>query len=169
MSPGAGRGRGPRTRCRGRRRPTRTAGSAMYRGRSLHMRQMRVSRSGRWQGSPVPARPSSCVRPPARTVRLGPDVAMVDGHVVREPRTLHGSGNLLTRLAKGRRQEVSGVVDRLERPEAVDDPDVEAAPEERPAALAPRAVLRKVAPQPGHVIATVIMQNEKAAVRPDDA
>ena len=42
-------------------------------------------------------------------------------------------------------------------------------PRNGPSALAPRAVLRKVAPQPGHVIATVIVQNEKAAARPGDA
>ena len=61
------------------------------------------------------------------------------------------------------------VVDRLERPEAVDDADLEPAAQERAVAPAQEAVLGQVAAEARDVVAAVVMEDEQAAARSQDA
>ena len=66
-------------------------------------------------------------------------------------------------------QERLRLVQRRERPEAVDDPDLEPAAQERSVAAAQHPVLGQVAAQPRHVVAAVVVDHEEPPVRAQDA
>ena len=80
------------------------------------------------------------------------------GRVIAAPSARPRSPNAAARNA-------CAVLDGLERPEAVDDPDLEPAAEERAVATAPRRVLRPIAAQPGDVVAAVVVDARAAARR----
>jgi hypothetical protein len=93
---------------------------------------------------------------------------MEDGDVVRDPWALQPIGDRSTVLAECRAEEVSSVRDRLERPEAMNDPDPEARPQERPVTSAPKGVLGPVPAETRDVVAPVVMHDEQPAARPED-
>src|SRR5512146_2546906 len=74
---------------------------------------------------------------------LGPG-PVIDRDVVGEPRPAEAGRDGLAALVEGRDQEGARIVERLERPPAVEDADSKAATEERPGPLAPGPVLRTV-------------------------
>src|SRR3954452_1672940 len=102
-----------------------------------------------------------------RRARLGP---VVDGDVPAEPRAAERRGGRLPPLAE-RRQALARVLDRRERPEAVDDADLErAAAQEGAVAPAPQHELGcVVATQRGDVVAAVVMNDQQPAAGPEHA
>src|SRR6478609_10498861 len=88
----------------------------------------------------IAAKPTSRCRParstdPCRPLGdgRGPAVerAVVDRHVVGEPGAGHRRAERLPEVAERLREKALAVLDGLERPEAVDHPDLEAAAQER--------------------------------------
>ena len=68
--------------------------------------------------------------------------AVIDRDVVREPWPRHRRADRLAGLAERVGEEALAVLDRVEGPEAVDDPDLEPTAQERPVAPAPLARTR---------------------------
>ena len=67
--------------------------------------------------------------------------------------------------AEGIVEERAHVVQVVERPEAVDDPDPEPGAQERSVAAAPGERLGRLAEQPGDVVASVVVDDQESATR----
>src|SRR5262245_18094416 len=69
-----------------------------------------------------------------------PEGPVIHRHVVAEPWPGYRRPHLGPGVPEGVAQEAPAVLDRVERPEAVDDPDLEPRAQERAVAPAPRAI-----------------------------
>jgi hypothetical protein len=94
---------------------------------------------------------------------------VVDGDVVGEPRPLQLGTDLGAPVAERGAEERPRVIDRIERPEAVDHPEAEATGQERSVAPGPVTVLDQVTPQPGDVVAAVVVDDEQASTGSEHA
>src|SRR5690242_11817605 len=92
---------------------------------------------------------------------------VVDRDVVGQARSLEVGCQGRPRVTEGGCQERPSLVDLIERPEAVDDPNAEAAREERAVPPAPGPVLRQLAAQLRDVVAAVVVNDEQATLRPE--
>ena len=72
-------------------------------------------------------------------------------------------------VAEGSARNAARLLDRVERPEAVDDPDLEAAAAGTARRGGSQAVLGQVAAQARHIVAAVVEEHEQAATRAQDA
>ena len=99
---------------------------------------------------------------------LGSDRAVIDGHVIGQPWALEAIGNQLTGIAERLHQERADIVHGVERPEAVQNPDLEPATQERAVAAAPGPVLRSIAVQQGNVVTTVVMDHQQSTAGSQD-
>jgi hypothetical protein len=86
---------------------------------------------------------------------------VIDRHVVAEPRPTQRCGKFLTDRSEGVGEEAACTLERVERPEGVDDPDPEPRRQERTVAAAPQSILGLVATQPRDVVAAVVMHDEE--------
>lgn len=93
---------------------------------------------------------------------------MIDRDVIGEPRAPERPGERPSRIAERLFEELPRIGLRIERPEAVDDPDPETRPQVPAVAPAPRAVLGPIAAETRDVVAPVIVDDEEAAVRTKD-
>ena len=115
------------------------------------------------------SRPASARRrsSSASTAPLAPG-PVVDRDVVRQPRPLQGRAEGGSVGAERLAEKGPGILDRVERPEAMDHPDPEAVRQERSGPAGPRAVLRQVPAQARDVVAAVVVDDEQAAARAED-
>ena len=86
---------------------------------------------------------------------------MVDRDVVRQPRAPERCGQCLAGGTEGVAKERGGGLQRLERPEAVEDADTKTRGQERAAPPTPRSVFRPLAEQAGDVVAAVVVDDEE--------
>ena len=90
---------------------------------------------------------------------------VIHRHVIRQSRPFHRGRHLRPDTPNAASRNARPLVDRLERPEAVDDPDLEPAPQVRAVAPAQEPVVGQVTAEPRDVVAAVVVEDEQAAAR----
>jgi hypothetical protein len=93
---------------------------------------------------------------------------VVYGNVVTETWSSQCRGELLASRSEHAAEEAARTLRRIERPEAVDDPDPEPSRQERAVATTPGAVFRKVPAQPRDVVAAVVVDDQDSSAGSQD-
>ena len=94
---------------------------------------------------------------------------MVDRDVVGQPRPGQSDRRRPARLAERRLEECPSLVHRGERPPAVQDADLESRAQEWVLAVGPPPVVQSRSPQLRDVVASVVVDDEEPAARPEQA